>query len=308
LRPTSRDDLLTLGCARVRLILWNTAGRVSKAKQQVAALRSRAPDVVALQEVRLGAEPVLRAELQELGLEHVVGSRDFPGAESTTRGPRQYGLLLASRWSIMATAPGGFAVPWPERLLSAIVCTPAGAIELHTTGIPPGATNGWTKIEMFEGIYTGLARSATTPRLLCGDFNSPREERPDGQVVTWGQKVSLSGDVYLPRGRTDKFGRTDSAERWDRAERNLLVGLALFDLHDVFRSVHGYGKSAASSYWRSGARVVGRRFDHIFASRSLTPSGCDYLDSFRAEGLSDHAPIEASFQPASFQGVAGQPS
>jgi hypothetical protein len=205
---------LALGSSRVRLISWNTAGRISKARQQVAALGLRAPDLVALQEVRIGAEPVLRAELKGLGFEHIVGSRDFSGAELPVRGPRQYGLLLASRWPLTAISPGNFVVPWPERVLSAVVGTPAGPVEVHTTGIPPGVTNGWTKVEMLEGIYRGLARTAPLPRILCGDFNTPKAEREDGEVITGGQVITRSGSGRLRPTRSDRSGRKDTGERW----------------------------------------------------------------------------------------------
>jgi exonuclease III len=281
----------------LRLISWNTAGRVSRATEQVAALGARLPDVVALQEIRSAAEPVLRSELGRLGLLQAVGSRELCPPDFSWSGPRQYGLLLASRWPLTAMPPETFQVPWPERVLSAVLSTPAGPIELHTTGIPPGSTNGWTKVEMYEGLYSGLGRPSEMPRILCGDLNTPQEEREDGEVVTWGQSINAARKAALWRTFKDKSGRSDTGARWDRAERNVLVGLREFDLHDVFRAVNGNGRQASSWYWRSGTRQVGRRFDHVFASKILRPHRCDYLDALRLQGLSDHAPIEADFEP-----------
>ncbi|MGH8065722.1 MAG: hypothetical protein ACRERE_10925 [Candidatus Entotheonellia bacterium] len=43
----------------------------------------------------------------------------------------------------------------------------------------------------------------------------------------------------------------------------------------------------------------GRRFDHVFASTSLNPLSCTYLQKFRESGLSDHAALEAVFLPQS---------
>jgi hypothetical protein len=64
-------------------------------------------------------------------------------------------------------------------------------------------------------------------------------------------------------------------------------------LPDIFRLLHGYSVPAASWYARSG---TGRRFDHIFAARTLGPIRCAYLD-VSGQKLSDHAPIEALFAP-----------
>ena len=77
-------------------------------------------------------------------------------------------------------------MPWPERLLSVDIETPCGPLEMHTTLIPPGVTDGWIKIEMREGLYAGLARPSTAPRILGGDFNRPQLELPTDEVMTWG--------------------------------------------------------------------------------------------------------------------------
>jgi endonuclease/exonuclease/phosphatase family metal-dependent hydrolase len=45
--------------------------------------------------------------------------------------------------------------------------------------------------------------------------------------------------------------------------------------------------------------LIGRRFDHVFASTSLNPLSCTYLQKFRESGLSDHAALEAVFLPQS---------
>ena len=56
-------------------------------------------------------------------------------------------------------------VPWPERFLCVNLETPWGLLEMQTTHIPPGVTNGWIKIEMLEGLYRRLAHPSITPRL-----------------------------------------------------------------------------------------------------------------------------------------------
>ena len=39
-----------------------------------------------------------------------------------------------------------------------------------------------------------------------------------------------------------------------------------------------------------------RRFDHIFASKSLNPAECRYLHEVRRKGLSDHSAMMMVFE------------
>jgi exonuclease III len=282
----------------MKLLSWNLAGRMRHIPQQVELLISRMPDLVALQEVRCPGLPQLRALLRDSGPIHLIDSFELAPCPAVLIGPRQYGLLIASRFPIRPWEPGHFHVPWPERILSVDIETPCGPLEMHTTHIPPGVTNGWIKIEMLEGVYAGLAHPSTSPRMLCGDFNTPQLELPTGEVVTWGQRLNRQGVAVI---RTPIRG--GSGCRWDRGERQVLLGLAAYDLHDVYRQLHGYGTPAYSWYPRRKdlhrqAQMMGRRFDHCFASASLHPVSCTYLQAFRVSGLSDHAALEAVCSPS----------
>lgn len=268
-----------------RLISWNIGGRVKKNPEQAEALADRQPDVVTLQEVRLNALKRFEKLLPELDLPHLVESVHL-AAECD----RAYGELIASRWPVKRIPATDTQTPYPERVLSARIDSPWGGIELHTAHVVPGSSCGWKKIEMFEGIYRRLARESAIPRVLCGDFNSPRSETRDGRLVTWGQKVEPDGEIVI----------RDGYERWDKGERRVLEGLAEYDLPDVFRRLRGYEVEAFSwSMQRKGKVVAKRRFDHIFASGDLNAIECRYLTSLLEQELSDHAAIEAVFAPTS---------
>jgi len=217
-------------------------------------------------------------------------------------GPRQYGELIASRWPLRVLPSSAFAIPWTERVLSGIIESPWGVIELHATHIPNGANHGWIKIEMFEGIYERLACATEHPRILCGDLNTPQAELRSGEIVTWGQDILPDGRIVLEGTWRDPAGREDTSERWDRGERNVLAGLAAYDLADVYRAINAYAAPEFSWYWASQGRRVGRRFDHVFASSSLNTRSCSYLHDVRERGLSDHAPIEVDFAPEPARG------
>jgi exonuclease III len=223
----------------MRFITWNVARRTRCISDQVEALRRRAPDVVALQEVTNGSHPQLAEGLASIGLAHSKFSLSLSRTSQQSTGPRSFGQLIASRWPTTALPPEKFSVPWPEKVLSVLVRSPKGSIEVHVVHIPPGASNGWTKIRTFEGIYKRLATKSRRPRILCGDFNCPQEETKDGETITWGQ------DVIDGRGVCWGRWKGGTGVEWDRAERSVLVGLADFDLPDVFRT---FGRAEYSWY------------------------------------------------------------
>jgi exonuclease III len=262
----------------VRLLSWNVAARVGRWPERIDAIAELEPDVVAFQEVTQANLAEARAGLQRLGLDHSVNSFELAPDTSVLIGKRRYGELLASRWPLAALSPERCGGPRPERVLSATLDCPhiGSALEIHTAHIPPGVSNGWVKIEVLEAIDAMLACSSSVPRILCGDFNTPKTESADGSVVTWGK----------PGGR------------WDPGERNVIVGLKEFDLPDVFRQINGYDAEQFSWYWGKGSHRVGRRFDHVFASAALGATECRYIHDVRERGLSDHSAILAVFSPS----------
>jgi exonuclease III len=166
-----------------------------------------------------------------------------------------------------------------------------GIIELYNAHIPPGSSNGWIKIDTFEGIYKALSKESSNHRILCGDFNSPQIETPAGEVITWGKKFYK-----------DKTWRISKrGERWDNGERNVLEGLSEFDLKVVFRTLYGYLKEDYSFYLKNRNKVFSRRFDHCFASESLNPLEFNYLHEPREQKLSDHSGVEVIFNPQIFE-------
>jgi exonuclease III len=268
----------------LRLISWNTGGRTGCCKQQLSELKQRAPDLVALQEVRPSIVDKLQAGFNRMGLSYCADT-----AHLTRKYERTYSVLIASRWPLEVLPANTFRIPQPERVCSAVIASPWGPIELHGVHLPNGARYRWKKVQTFEGLYEYLACVVPHPRILCGDLNTPQAERADGEIITWGQDI-VEGKAVI----WDKW-HGDSGARWDRAERSILAGLAAHDLPDVYRQLHGYGPAAqAYSYIKKGDKM---RYDHIFASRSLNATSCEYLLEPLNQRLSDHAPVEALFAP-----------
>jgi exonuclease III len=271
----------------MRLLTWNLNGR-RKVEDQVAAIAARSPDIVALQELILNSATSWREVLPKAGLAHVIDSfASSPTWEA--KGPRKYGLVLAGRFPLTVVT-SAHVVPWPERILSATVETPRGAINVSTTHIPPGCTNGWMKVKMLNAVCAIVSERSDTRSILCGDFNVPQAETLQGRIITWGEDI-IDGEPKL----WGRF-RGGDAREWDAAERTMMEGGAHRQLIDAYRHLHGYDRQEFSWFVKRKERRIGRRFDHIFCSRGLRITGCEYLHSLREAGLSDHSGLELDFE------------
>jgi len=266
----------------LKLISWNLAGWVTKTEEQAEALISRNPSIICLQEVRKKAAETLKKEFYNAGYLYVQHSIFI--AEENNRGK---GNMVVSKFPF-EYLPGYIEVPHFESVLSVILNMPHGNIKIHNAHIPNGSCYGWKKIETFEAIFKKLSSEEDHLRILCGDFNSPQAELPDGETITWGQHLRSNNGVV---SRIKDL-------RWHQGELSVIRGLAGFNLNDVFRQLYGY-KSEEYSFIvrRKGETVSKRRFDHVFASNELRAQSCIYLHKFRELKLSDHSPIEVLFSP-----------
>ena len=260
------------GAARpLKLISWNVAGRVGVLAEQMAAVARQEPDLVCLQEIRPTTRDRWAEALGDAGLTHAADSGEF-------RNARRLLNLTLSRWPLRHLPAVG--APQPERVLSTMIETPVGLLELHNVHIPPAQSRGFIKVETCEALYERLSRPAEHHRVLCGDFNIPKQETTEGEVITFAEN------------------HPEHLERWDAAERSIICGLAEWDLADAFRLLNGYDRQDVSWVFHTQARrKAGHRLDHVLASASLATAYCDYLHGWREIGLSDHSAIEAVFEP-----------
>jgi len=252
---------------RATLLSWNVAGRVKRLPEQFERVAALRPDVVCLQEVSRTTAALWRHGLTEAGWEHVVIA---PAA--AVSGRRALRTLTAARFSLeVREVPG---VPWPERVL----VTEVEGVEVTNFHSPISPSPNLAKVRAHEAVHAYLI-SRTGPRLVCGDFNTPRREHADGRVWTFAR---------------DRYGklREERGERWDQAELSLIKGLEPFGFRDAFRSLHGLEARALSWEWqRSGG---GYRLDHLVVSSEIDVSTVDYLHDLRADGLSDHSGLLAT--------------
>ena len=247
--------------AHVKLLSWNVGKRKTRQSQQIDAIMSVDADIVSLQEVTRNTVDGLRDGLSGSGLDYCASS-EIPE------------LLVASRWPLLP-CKNVFNVPRPNRdVLSAVIDSPFGDIELHSAHVPSMsvAPKNQLKIDTCRGIFEALATSSRRHRILCGDLNIPKSERPDGTVESF----------------------FSSSHPGHKAELDLLVGLARFDLKDTFRTLNGYRADGHSWVSTHGNPF---RLDHILASESLHAVNCEYIHGTSDVKLSDHSIVSATFRP-----------
>lgn len=273
----------------LKLLSWNVNGRTGEGQvEQLAAVLDREPDIVALQEVTSRSHPLWLEGLLEAG---------FPCSAALICSPSPMRMLrfgagtaiFSPQGTPFAQLPGlsfddseEAAVAFPEKYLAGSVSIERQVIDVHTAHLPPGSTRGVIKVHAFEAIRRRIDADRRHPRVLCGDFNTPREET-DTNVITWAGTRSGA-----------------PARRWEAAERGILAN---DELPDVYRQLREAGSAFPASHY---TRDISRRYDHVYASIELQALGCEYLSDSLGQGLSDHAPVEASFADFSkLPGAAG---
>jgi exodeoxyribonuclease III len=254
----------------VRIVTWNVAGRVRRQPEQAAVVAALGADVVALQEVTRRTLPEWRAALADAGLAECETALGGPPS-----GRRELGVLTAARESLERLPPPD--VPWPERVL----CCVAGGVEIVNLHSPIAPAPELAKIRTHEAVAAYLAAEPRSPRILCGDLNTPRRELPDGEVLTFAHDSA---------GRL----RPERGERWDRAERALVRELRDHGWADAFRTLHGYGERSAS--WTFAGDRGGWRLDHVLV-HGLEPVTAVYAHEWRRAGLSDHSALVVDLDP-----------
>ena len=267
----------------MKIISWNLNSRTNEEtlKGQSSFLRLGEFDVITLQEVTLNSEIFFKESFKDM---FVLSSFDLVEDKSILVRKRKYGQIIISKQPIKFIPEQCKEIPFPERLVSGFI--ESTGIEIHTTHVPPGSSNGVIKVEHFEGLFNYLTKRKDKNMILTGDFNSPKLELDSGEVITWGQKINTSGKSRI--SVNPKWKHQCTGERWDLAERNIIENHKELGLRDAFRTKNGYEDSSGSWFTNKGQ---GRRYDHIFSSVNLSVNDAFYNHEPRKEKLSDHSPL-----------------
>ena len=137
-------------------------------------------------------------------------------------------------------------------------------------------------------------KSETSPDPLWRlQYATPGARFEDRHVRSEHQQHDQIWDRQNPPYSAD---RPWEGKAWDEGERAVLVGLPKeLGMPDVFRATHP--RAPGHTWAPHGREHLGRRLDHIFASEDLEPTRRRHISSWRAPGISDHSPIDVSFEP-----------
>ena len=147
----------------MKIITWNLNSRTNEEtlKSQSSFLRLGEFDLITLQEVTLNSEIFFKESFKDM---FVLSSFDLVKDKSILVNKRKYGQLVISKEPIKFISDQCTEIPFPERLLSCFI--EASGIEIHTTHVPPGSSNGVIKVEHFEGIFGYLSKRMEKTRIL----------------------------------------------------------------------------------------------------------------------------------------------
>ncbi len=252
----------------MRIASWNVNSLNVRLPQLVRWLESddaRAPDVLALQELKLEAARFPRAELEALGYQALVsGQKTYNGVALLAR---------ALPTDAVAELPG-FADP-QRRVLAGTV----DGVRVVNFYVVNGQSVGSEKFD-YKLAWLEAARAFLTEQLaqypklvVLGDFNVAPEDRDVHDPVAWHERILCS-----------------------TPEREALGRLRALGLHDTFRMFEeGAGHFSWWDYRQAAfRRNLGLRIDLVLVSDALrthcTAAGIDPVPR-TWERPSDHAPV-----------------
>ena len=208
---------------------------------------------------------------------------------------------------------------FPEKMLVANIDTSADdsveadTVEVWNVGIINGANWGEEKVNMLETVYGRIYlqnKKLDHPVILGGDFNAPKEETSDKQIIPHGgteyTHYPFYGDPYYVQEAGEVAVEQTFGQRWRTAEKQLFdQALGEWEMQDTYlASPSGEYEASTEEYTHivHNGNPSKKRLDHILVSADFTVRGCEIwngrdgsLDGMNGNGTykSDHAPVVA---------------
>ena len=255
----------------MRIATWNVNSVLARLPRLLEWLEQAAPDVVCLQETKVGPDAFPADAITELGYEVAQNGEG-----------RWNGVAIVSKAGLAGVAPGlpgdpGF--PDDKTLEARTIAATCGPVRLRSVYVPNGRTpddpHYAYKLRWLAALRTAVAADAagSVPFAVMGDFNvAPADDD------VWDPAVFVGSTHVTP------------------AERAELAALRETGLTDVVPRIekgpHPY------TYWdyRGGAfhKGMGMRIDLVYANAALAGAVSDaWVDreARKGKGPSDHAPV-----------------
>lgn len=187
----------------------------------------------------------------------------------------------------------------------------ADKLEVWNVGIVNGANWGEEKLNMLETVYGRICLQTTktdTPVLLAGDFNAPKHETKDREIVPHGKNAGQYtnypdyGDPYYFRDSTGMVNELEFNQRWERAEARIFdPNMGEWSMSDVYWSAEESQQEPSTvdyTHVLSNGSPAQKRLDHILVSQQFNVQKCELwngeLGSKNGFRASDHAPVVTS--------------
>jgi exodeoxyribonuclease-3 len=254
----------------MRIATWNINGLRARLDFLLHWLRARQPDIVGLQELKVGDDGFPHAELRAAGYHAVAHAQKAWN-----------GVAILSREPATVLQNG---LPGEEELGARLIAATVGDLTFATVYCPNGKAVGHPdfsrKMKWLDSLanYLKQRHSPTEPLIVCGDLNLCPTA-----LDSWNETL-LRGQIF----------HTD--EERTRFQRLLDWGFA-----DLYRQLFPQGR--AFSWWdyRAGAfhQNQGLRIDFLLATQAVAlktrQAEIDREYRKKQDGLtpSDHAPVIA---------------
>lgn len=260
---------------RMRVATWNVNGLKARLDFLRHWLRSRRPDVLGLQELKLAEEHFPHEALREEGYHAAVhGQKGWNGVAVLSREPARV---------VQKGLPG------QEALGARLLTVEVAGLRFASVYVPNGKHVNHEdfprKLAWLEALaeHLGKALPAGRDALLCGDLNVVPTE-----LDSWNEE-ELAGSIF----HTEE-------------ERALFARLLEPGLEDLFRRHQPEAREYSWWDYRGGAfhKRQGLRIDFLLGTRSvarrLRAASIDREYRKKQEGLtpSDHAPVIADLEEA----------
>jgi exodeoxyribonuclease-3 len=254
---------------RVRLVTWNVNSVKQRIPRLLPWLDQRKPDVVCLQETKIGDEAFAEILADELG------TRGYQYAAYGQGGWN--GVALLSRVGledVVRGLPDGPGFPDPEARAITATCGGLRVVSVYVpNGREPGSDHYRYKLEWLAALRAHVS-DGTATTVVAGDMNI----------------APTDADVFDPGAYV---GQTHVTE----PERSALAELQAVGLHDVVRD-RWPDTERVFSYWdyRAGMfhQDLGMRIDLVLGGDDVAPRvQAAWIDRLarKGKGPSDHAPV-----------------
>lgn len=255
----------------MRIATWNVNSIRARQDRLVNWLKTRDPDVVCLQELKVEESKYPRELLADLGYVSAIN------AQKTYNG-----VAILSKHPVSQVTVGmADGVEDPQARYVAATINGVRVISVYVPNGESLTSEKWPyKLMWLQRLRTWLdtQESKDKPLALCGDFNVAPEAIDTYDPALWENEV-----LFHPKAR------------------EALQTVCDFGLIDTFRQKHP-GEEKCYSWWDYRAlgfqKGKGLRIDHIFATPSLadrlTESVID-REERKGDSPSDHAPVISTF-------------